>query len=69
MKEKGKVVAHLRVFTYLSLREMLLDYGFKILKYKTVQTRIVPRQLKLIDLMISKIIPRPGCNIYAVVRK
>jgi len=67
---KGKeVVGHLRVFTYLSLREMLLDYGFKILKYKTVQTRIVPKYLKSIDLLISKIIPKLGCNIYAVVRK
>jgi len=67
---KGKeVVGHLRVFTYLSLREMLLDYGFKILKYKTVQTKIVPMWLKPIDFLVSKIIPRLGCNIYAVVRK
>lgn len=64
-----EVVGHLRIFTHRSLREMLLDYGFKIIKFKTVQTGIVPKCLRYIDALTSKINPKLGCDIYAMVKK
>ncbi|MEM2293824.1 MAG: class I SAM-dependent methyltransferase [Nitrososphaeria archaeon] len=69
---KGSVVGHLRVFTYLSLLEMLLDFGFKILKYKTVRTSVteqLPKFLQIIDLLVHKFNKRLGCDIYCVATK
>jgi len=63
------VVGHLRIYTFLSLREMLLDFGFKILKMKAVQTSVVPRWLRPLDRIISSLSPLHGCDIYVVMKK
>ena len=63
------ILEHLRVFTYVALSEMLRDYRFKIINYKTSQTSIIPNWLKPLDMLISKIVSVWGCNIYAVVKK
>jgi len=66
-----EVVGHLRLFTYKCLREMLIDNGFKIVKYKSVQTGIIISKnlIRILDKLLTILVPHIGCDIYTIVRK